>query len=344
MIHLGTCVRRLFADHTVENIEIEAGQGERILYDVRRSAQSRVLTEHTLFDMASVTKILVTTPLALIAMDRGLLSPSDPVSRFFPVPADKRDLTIRHLLTHTMGIGHKSLLPSDGVYETIQSYILGIPLDIPIGTNVLYSCPAFILLGRILEKVWGSRLNEVFSRFVARPIGMAETGFTPEGREDIVNANLDLADLGVVNDYNCRYLGGVCGNAGVFSTMADLRLYVRTLIARGASLFSERIFASAVQNYTEGMDEARGLGYLYVDDRYPQTGGLFPTGSIGHCGHTGQSLFVDLHSGFYVIVLSDATVSTVKKYGQADYGEVMRMRRDIHAAIRADLGGAPFAR
>jgi CubicO group peptidase (beta-lactamase class C family) len=85
------------------------------------------------------------------------------------------------------------------------------------------------------------------------------------------------------------------------------------------------------------MDEARGLGYLYVGDRYSQTGGLFPTGSIGHCGHTGQSIFVDPKSGLYVIVLSDATVSTIRKYGKENYNEVMQMRHDIHAAIKADL-------
>ena len=113
--------------------------------------------------------------------------------------------------------------------------------------------------------------------------------------------------------------------------------YAKFLFAHGTPLFSESTFELATQNHTEAMDEMRGLGYLYVDDSYSQTGGLFSTGSIGHCGHTGQSIFVDLKSGLYVIILSDATVSTVRKYGKENYNEVMQMRHDIHAAIKADL-------
>ena len=93
----------------------------------------------------------------------------------------------------------------------------------------------------------------------------------------------------------------------------------------------------AAQNHTLGMSESRGLGFLYVDERYAQTGGLFPDGSIGHCGHTGQSVFVDYRSGLYVIILSDATVSTVRKYGKERYNEVMDMRSRLHAAIKQDM-------
>jgi CubicO group peptidase (beta-lactamase class C family) len=80
-----------------------------------------------------------------------------------------------------------------------------------------------------------------------------------------------------------------------------------------------------------------GLVFLYVDDRYKQTGGLFSQGAIGHCGHTGQSVFVDYRSGLYVIILSDATISTVKKYGNEHYNEVMDMRSRLHAAIKQDM-------
>ena len=76
---------------------------------------------------------------------------------------------------------------------------------------------------------------------------------------------------------------------------------------------------------------------LYVDDRYKQAGGLFSQGTIGHCGHTGQSVFVDYRSGLYVIILSDATVSTVRKYGKERYNEVMDMRSRLHAAIKQDM-------
>ena len=79
-------------------------------------------------------------------------------------------------------------------------------------------------------------------------------------------------------------------------------------------MIDEQTFLSAVQNRTAGMRESRGLGFLYVDERYKQTGQLFADGAIGHCGHTGQSIFVDYRSGLYAIILSDATITTHKKY------------------------------
>ena len=140
-----------------------------------------------------------------------------------------------------------------------------------------------------------------------------------------------------MNDFNCQHLGGVAGNAGVFSNINDITSYVTMLIKKGCPIISKNTFEKAIQDHTAKMAESRGLGYLYVDERYPQTGNLFPVGSIGHCGHTGQSVFVDLKSGLYVIILSDATISIEKKYGRSKYEEVMQMRADIHNAIRKDF-------
>ena len=85
------------------------------------------------------------------------------------------------------------------------------------------------------------------------------------------------------------------------------------------------------------MNESRALGFLYVDEKYAQAGGLFNTGTIGHCGHTGQSFFLDPVTGFYTIILSDATIGTERKYGREEYQKVCDMRADIHAAIRRDF-------
>ncbi|MBR6748704.1 MAG: beta-lactamase family protein [Clostridia bacterium] len=326
----------LIAEKTVRNLMVRVGHGDEILYDACKTVEDRVLTDQTLFDMASVTKIVVTTSLALIALDRGLLSVTDPVSRFFPVPEDKENLTVFHLLTHTMGIGHKNLTSTADI-ANIEAHILSIPSDIPIGSDTRYSCPGFILLGRILEKLYGQRLDEAFTAHVAAPLGMVSSGYHPGQTLDIVNANQTSELCGVVNDYNCRFLGGIAGNAGLFSNLADMTRYVRMLRNDGAPIITRDTFAEACRNHTPGMNDARGLGYLFVDERYAQTGGLFPTGSIGHCGHTGQSVFVDLQSGLYVIILSDATASVTLKYGGEKYAEVMQMRHDIHAAIKEDL-------
>ena len=336
MKKLEKCIDRLFAERTVENIAIRIGRNDKVLYETYRSGSSAI-DSGTLFDMASVTKIVATTSLCLIAADKGLLSFDNKVSSYFTCPDDKKDMTIKHLLTHTMGIGHKALTVCGNTYDNIYEYILRIPSDKSIGSEVIYSCPGFILLGKILEKVFDDRLDRLFEKYVAAPLEMHSSSFLPNKSADIVNSNISEEDRGCVNDYNCRFLGGVAGNAGLFSCVSDMTKYAKMLLSFGDPIISRDTFGLAIHNYTPALSESRGLGFLYVDEKYTQTGKLFPNGSIGHCGHTGQSIFVDLKSGLYVIVLSDATASTIRKYGEENYGEVIKMREDIHSAIKDDL-------
>ena len=159
----------------------------------------------------------------------------------------------------------------------------------------------------------------------------------PKNRKMAVNANLQEDLRGTVNDYNCRFLGGVAGNAGLFSNLSNVTNFVQFMLNKGKPLISKETFDLAARNYTAGLSESRGLGFLYVDGRYKQTGNLFADGAIGHCGHTGQSVFVDHRTGLYAIILSDATVSTVKKYGCEHYDEVMALRACVHSAIRESV-------
>ncbi len=314
----------------VEHVAVRVGNGEKIIYDTFRGG----VDEHTVFDMASITKIIATTSIALIALDKDLLKLDDPVAKFYKT---EKPLTVKHLLTHTMGIGHKSLNKEGNTYENIADKILEITPDIAIGTDVRYSCPGYILLGKILEKIFGDRLDKCFDKLVAEPLNMSESSFLPKNKERIVNANLWESNRGRVNDYNSQFLGGVAGNAGLFSTLTDVTKYVRFLLDNGAPLISKNTFEAAVQNYTANMSSSRGLGFVYVDERYRQSGGLFNVGTIGHCGHTGQSFFVDCRTGLYVIILSDAEISVVKKFGREKYDEVMDMRMALHTAIRHDM-------
>ncbi len=336
MKHTEICINKYMEDGHLGNIALRVGMKDEVIFDLYKS-KDKEIDENTLFDMASVTKIIVTTTLTLIAKDKGLLSFDMPVSSFYPVPEDKKEMTVKNLLTHTMGIGHKPLNNVNTTYENVWETVLGIPSDKKIGTEVLYSCPGFILLGKILEKIFGKKLDEAFGEYVAKPLGLKNTGFLPEEGNAFVNSNLKNEEIGIVNDYNCRHLGGVAGNAGLFSNITDVSRYVKMLREYGEPIIGKDTFKEAVKNYTEEMTDSRGLGFLYVDGKYNQTGELFPDGSIGHCGHTGQSVFVDLESGLYVIILSDATISTVKKYGYEDYSIVKKMREDIHNAVKADI-------
>ena len=338
MKNLNAFINESLSNKIVNNVIVRVGQNDKIICDIKKSNENRVLTDHTLFDMASVTKIIVTTSLALIAIDKGLIKTSDLVSKFYDVPEDKKQMTIFNLLTHTMGIMGISLLDSNGNYDEIGEYILSLDLHLPIGSNVRYSCPGFILLGKILEKVYGERLDKAFIKNVAKPLSMNESSYLPDRSLDIVNGNVLDGEEGLVADKNCRYLGGVCGNAGLFSNLNDVTKYTKTLLNYGAPLISKETFDVAIQNHTPNMIESRGLGFLYIDERYKQTGGLFPNGSIGHCGHTGQSIFVNLKTGLYVIVLSDATRSCYKKFTEDQYAKVKVFRHDLHQAIKLDLG------
>lgn len=322
-------LRQLIEEKTAGNIAVRVGQGERVLYETYHGE----INEDTLVDMASVSKILCTTSLALMALEEGRIGLEDPLSKYYDY---KGEMTLFHLLTHTMGIGHKGLSVEGVNYDNVGEYILSIPSDVAIGSEVLYSCPGFILLGKVLEKVYGERLDALFQKRVCAPLGMEDTGYLPRERSRALNHNPEEKDRGVVNDYNCRHLGGVAGNAGVFSTLRDMGKYAAALTA-GLPMIRPETFALARRNHTPDMSAARGLGFLYVDERYEQTGGLFPVGSIGHAGHTGQSVFVHPESGMHVVILSDATVSVQKKYGKSRYEEVCAMRAAIHAAIREDL-------
>ena len=330
-------VNQLFEDNLLSNIAIRVGRKDGILGELYLSKNAEI-TENTLFDMASVTKVLSVTMLSLIALERGDIGLHDKVNRYFEVPPHNKELEIFHLLTHTTGVGHRSLLGEGNNYDNIAEKILLLE-GAPIGTKVDYSCPAFILMGKILEKVYGKRLDVLFKEKVATPLGMKSSTFLPD-RSDasrFVNSNLSPDEFGLVNDYNCRFLGGVAGNAGAFSTVSDMTRFAHMLLNGGAPLTGGEIFDLACKNHTPGIGQARGLGFLIVDDAYRQTGSLFKIGSIGHCGHTGQSIFVDRENDLYTIILSDATVSVCKKVGFDAYSKVMAMREKLHNAINKDL-------
>ena len=199
---LTECLDRLLDEGLISNIAVRVGRFDTVLADVYRSAGQKI-DENTRFDMASVTKVMVTTPLALMALEQGAITLDTPVSAFFH---DPRGLTVRHLLTHTIGIGHKPLNLAGNTYDNIAGHILSIPADIPAGTNVMYSCPGFILLGKILEQIYGRRLDELFMERIAAPLNLTRSRFLPGGE--------GLAQLRQLDeDHIAKGFLGMVGNA-----------------------------------------------------------------------------------------------------------------------------------
>ena len=331
----------------LESYALEIGYlGERI------TMYSPDVNDDTIFDAASLGKVFPTAVLIIRAIDNGLISPDDRLTRFFEnVPEDKRQITVKHLLTHTSGMLRATYpddVAKDGRHGVI-SFVLNQPLAYETGTKYAYCCDGFLLLGFIAEIVYGAPLEEVFTKQFAEPLGMTRSKYHLSENESNMAMCLTRLEIGesMIDDYNVRRLRGIpAGNGGNYCTMHDIRLFVKALMERDERLYSKEAFDLAEQNYTAGLPvldefrgtDNRGFGFVYVNDRCYQACDLFPVGSIGHEGYTGQSFFLCRSPELYVILLSNATRCTVKRYGKARYEEVCDMRAELHRTIAKDLG------
>ena len=289
----------------------------------------------TRYDMASLSKIIGPTMLALRAIEDGDLTLWDRLDRFFPdCPEDKRAITIRHLMTHTAGFA-----PAFWLSEVAQSpedslrAILERPLDTPVGAEVHYSCMGYITLGKVLETVYGKPLDVLARERVFEPLGMKNTCYCPENKENIAATEVDketgVAWQGIVHDENARFLRGVSANAGVFSDIHDMITLAQMLAGGGKSFLSRGMLKKAIAFQAGNQDVRRGLGFHLAGTPENYMGDLFPETSFGHTGFTGTSLAIDPETGFFVILLSNRvhpTRNTVKLF---------RFRRKLHNVLYA---------
>jgi len=302
------------------------------------------VVEDTLFDMASVTKILSTTMIALRFIEEGLICLSDNISYYFKTPDDKKNITIFNLLTHTSGIRpFVSIVDKAPSPEKVVETILNLDLAFPVGCNIGYSCLGFIVLGKLLELVGGDTLNRLSVKYVFEPLEMENTTFRASTDYDIQTGR---CSKGIVNDNNSRFLGGIAGNAGAFSNLDDMSKFAQMLSNmgeyKGKRYLSPATFSKAIHNYTPQMSQARGLGFLLITDTIVNqqtelfcTGAnppaeLFSTGSYGHTGYTGTSVMVDKDTGLYVILLTNRVHSL--KLNES----ILRFRRVFHNSIITD--------
>lgn len=305
------------------------------------------VNEDTYFDIASCGKILVTSPLVLQAVASGKLSLDDTLDKFFEyVPQDKKSITVRHLLTHTSGIVRHQYVHAD--HEEVAREILAQPLAYKIGADYIYSCSGMVLLGFIIEKIYGDTLENVFEKKLKKPLGFTRSKFNIEVNEPNSATCYRSENVDGLphpwDDENIRILQTSAGSGGQFFTLADIKKYVQAVLEKDERLYSKELFDLAEkENSPNCASESRGLGWLYVDEKYPQTGKLFPKGSFGHCGHTGQSIFLNREKEMCVVILTNATRFLNKRsgfkgydYGR-DYGKICKMREEIHNAVYSDL-------
>lgn len=305
---------------------------------------SRDVNQDTYFDMASMGKVFVTSTLILKAVDKNKIGLEDTLDQFFEhVPEEKAKITIRQLLTHTSGIV-RILIPervADAGKSVIAEYILANPLAFAPGTDCQYSCNGYILLGFILEKIYGLSLDEIYYKYLSGSLGLIRSRFNiPFDEENAVDCfRWKYPGKLRVDDENIYALGGIAGNGGFFSCISDIQKFINAVMAKSELLYAEKWYDLAEKNATPCFEEGRGLGYLVVNPNYKQTGQLFPVGSFGHCGHTGQSFFINREKDLYVIILTNAIRSLNKRTGFSGYSyeTVKRMREEIHNAIYEDL-------
>ena len=286
---------------------------------------------HTRWDMASLSKVIGTTMVALRALEEGRISLQERVADFFPeAPADKAEITVFQLMTHTGGFEPSFRLdrmltdPEDAV-----RCILETPLAEKPGVRPLYSCMGYILLGKMLEKRLGSPLNELADRLVFRPLGMTETGYCPPTDAVFAATERDpdtgKAWTGVVHDENARFLRGISGNAGVFMPLCDGIRFAGMLARGGEGLLRKETFRQAVKNYTPGMDQHRGLGFQIAGSPDCFFSDAVPENCFGHTGFTGTSLLVEPESGFWVLLLTN------RVYPTRESTALFPFRRRLHA-------------
>lgn len=304
------------------------------------------VNEDTYFDIASMGKILVTTPLILKAVSEGKLSLEDTLGKFFDHVPEEKNVTIQQLLTHTSGIVRYPILPEAVAqgHDAVAAQIIQSPLAFQPGTSSIYSCNGMILLGFILEKIYGAPLETLFATKLKAPLGYTRSKFNiavDEPNAAVCYRSENVNGLSSPwDDENIRVLQTSAGSGGQFFTLGDIRKYAKAIMAKSDLLYARGLYELAEKDYTEKtFGEGRGLGWLIVDERYHQTGKLFPDGSFGHCGHTGTSLFFNRDEDLYVIILTNATrFQNMKNHFKAyDYNVVCKMREELHNAIYADL-------
>jgi CubicO group peptidase (beta-lactamase class C family) len=300
-------------------------------------AAKRAMTADTVFDLASLTKVVATMPCVLYLTSRREVGLDQPARRYLPGFAGpgKDEVTVRHLLAHTSGLPDQrryySYLTEAG---EVRAAALAEPLVARPGTALRYSDIGFIILGELAATVAGCGLDELVQEVVCAPLGLRSTRYLPPREEASRIAATEViggsAKVAVVHDENAEVLGGVAGHAGLFGTAADLGVFAAAWAGDGSAPAGLR--AEALRCQTEGLGGRRGLGWGLRHDTWDNMGDGWPASGAGHTGFTGTSLSVDPLSGLWAVLLTNAV-----HFGRGPEHSVVALRKRVHAAVAREL-------
>ena len=313
------------------------GNSQGITYSASRgrsgfSADAPALNERTLFDIASLTKVIATAPAIMKLLEEGRITLLDPLTRWFPEfeGTSREEVTILNLLTHTSGFSDVAISSTEPLKTTIHKAALQKNGRLP-GSRFLYADINFILLSELVQRASGVPLDRFCLESFYGPLGMGETLFLPpQEMASIIAPTLGTSNellTGVVQDENARALGGVAGHAGLFSSASDLSRFAMMMLNNGKlsgrQIFSEQVLAqmTAPYFYSSGT-VVRGLGWDISSPYSSPRGSYFSEMSFGHTGYSGSSIWIDPQRDMFVILLT-------VRLNYRDIRHINRLRSDI---------------
>jgi CubicO group peptidase (beta-lactamase class C family) len=301
--------------------------------------QGRPMRPDTIFDLASLTKVVATTTVTLALAGRGQLGLGDPVADYLPGFGACRDarVTIAHLLTHTSGLpGSRQFYRWCGSRADLLRDLSATPLEAPPGSRVRYSDPGFITLGEVVAAVAGEPLDAAVRRLVTGPLGMTSANFVPnelahrfaatEPRGD-GSAWVGTAWNGTVHDENARLMGGVAGHAGLFAPAPDLARFAAWWVSDDDTAVPAALRRAAAACQAQSPGGRRGYGWACAGDGFDILAMNWPPTAVSHTGFTGTSLALDPVTGRWLVLLTNAV-----HFGR-DAAAVQALRRSVHAAF-----------
>jgi serine-type D-Ala-D-Ala carboxypeptidase len=332
--------------------------GQAVLEPYRISANL-----NTIYDLASLTKPLITGLLCSRRIELGELTPDSAVGHYLPEfdRTDKQMITVRELLTHSSGLPawRPLYILAEGEPDRVMGAIASLELEYKPGTRVVYSDLGFIALGKLLERITGHPVSDLARHEIFERLELQQTFFNPEvslqtgiaasetgnGYERETCQQTGAGEYnnwrqrviwGEVHDGNAYFLGGSAGHAGLFSTARETLKLAQQFLASRSALLKPETCQMFYQNMTRDLEEARSIGWQLAETKDSPAGLDLPPDSFGHTGFTGTSCWIDHHHERIFILLTNRTHAR-----QLPFANVNVVRRRFHslAAAALDAGG-----
>lgn len=304
---------------------------------------SQIVKTNTIFDLASLTKVVVTTTAAMICYDRNLFLLNDKVIKYIPEFAvnGKENITIKNLLIHNSGLpAWKKFYGRDLTYDDVINEIYSSELEYKTGEKTLYSDLGIITLGKIIEKVSGKTLETFCRNEIFMPLKMNSTFYNPPDSLNNYCAPTETDNYwrmktlqGEVHDETSAMLNGVAGHAGLFSTAQDIANLMMVLMNKGKCNDVQFIKQNTIELFTKRNSEGstRALGWDTKSDSGSSAGKYFSKNSFGHTGYTGTSIWADPERNLFVVFLTN------RVYPTRENTKIQKIRPQLHNAIIKSL-------